>query len=172
MICSNCKKEIGDESKFCKFCGKKIGKGYAEIVDQIMKGKPTEKQITDRKKIRWEIVLVATAFLLLLIASISAGDNISRGSRWGGNSDSDFYTSLRVYVFIISSYFAYSNYKAEKIGMVFIFVALAILFNPLKLIIFSADFWSVIDFFASLFFIFYSYLIIREYRKIKTRKYA
>lgn len=40
MFCTNCGKEIPDESQFCKYCGNKISKN--EETEQIEKAEKTE----------------------------------------------------------------------------------------------------------------------------------
>ena len=69
-----------------------------------------------------------------------------------------YYQVLRWVVAIVGAYSAYEYNQARRIGLMWLFIAVTILFNPIFPIYFSKDTWQILDvvgaivFFVSLFF--------------------
>lgn len=60
MICSNCKKEIANDSKFCEFCGNSVIKNISVV--QISKESLVEKTL--HKKVAYLVLLLCFAIFL------------------------------------------------------------------------------------------------------------
>jgi len=71
----------------------------------------------------------------------------------------DFYTLLRWIICPVSVYVAYSFYKSKLTGWIFVFSAIAILFNPISPIYLSKSSWVGIDFISSILFFIAAYSI-------------
>ena len=63
-----------------------------------------------------------------------------------------YYEVLRVVVCIASLYLAYDLYENKRVGWTCIFVATAILFNPLIPIYMQKETWQLIDFVSAIIF--------------------
>lgn len=119
MFCQVCgKKKIG-EGKFCPNCGESFAVGKLE-----------------RKSSKVNLLPLASAGLLLLLATFS--DSLAIG----------FFTFLRWIVMGASVYYAYDIYKRGRDTdfWFWIFVVLAVLFNPFVPIHLARDTWQFIDF--------------------------
>jgi hypothetical protein len=57
-----------------------------------------------------------------------------------------FYTFLQWCVAGAYCFFAYQAYIKKHLGLVFYFVIVAILFNPLKKVWFGRDIWHIVDY--------------------------
>jgi hypothetical protein len=100
-----------------------------------------------------KIITIASLFaiVILLIAT-------SNGLLYG------YYTFLRWAICITSILVGYAAYRLEKIGWVFIFGAVAILFNPIAPIYLNKDTWVIIDMGVAILFLI-SMFFIKEKKK-------
>lgn len=57
-----------------------------------------------------------------------------------------YYEFLRIVVCLSAGFFAYHIYTTKKSSVAFIFIGIAILFNPIAPIYLSKDTWITIDF--------------------------
>ena len=57
-----------------------------------------------------------------------------------------YYTFIRWLTMIVFIYFAYQSYTKKQIGLLIYFVAVAILFNPFKIVWFQKETWHLIDY--------------------------
>jgi len=73
----------------------------------------------------------------------------------------DFYTLLRWIVCIVSIYVAYGFYKSKLNSWVFIFSAIAVLFNPIYPVHLDKSSWVSIDFISSILFFVSAYSLKR-----------
>lgn len=64
-----------------------------------------------------------------------------------------YYNFLRIMIFIISCYSIYVFYKYEKILWVWIFVIIAVLFNPIIPIYLDKSLWKIVDIVAVIIFL-------------------
>lgn len=70
-----------------------------------------------------------------------------------------FYTLLRWIICAVSIYVAYGFYESKLTGWVFVFSAIAILFNPLFPVYLDKSSWVGIDFISSTLFFISAYSI-------------
>ena len=70
-----------------------------------------------------------------------------------------YYIILRWVVCIASIYIAYGFYKSVLKGWVWVFGAIAVLFNPIIPFYLSKSFWVLIDFVAAILFFISAYSI-------------
>ena len=68
-----------------------------------------------------------------------------------GFSSYALYTILRIWMFVFSLVSAYSYYKIKQKFHLYIFVFIAILFNPIIKISFNKNSWQVIDIIIGIF---------------------
>jgi len=59
MNCPDCQKEIPKDSKFCEFCGKKVTKGYAEVIDKITKNGERKNKFRNK-------ILILSLFITII----------------------------------------------------------------------------------------------------------
>ena len=78
------------------------------------------------------IIKLAIVFLLVVAASTK--------------QEYGFYTILRWCVAGAYCFFAYQSYIKKHLGLVFYFVIVAILFNPLKKVWLGRDTWQIVDY--------------------------
>lgn len=65
-----------------------------------------------------------------------------------------FYTLLRWIVMSSSIYYLLLAYKEKQHGLIVLYAAIAIMFNPFKIIWFQKNTWHLIDYALSIIFIF------------------
>ncbi len=152
MKCDNCKNEIDNDSKFCSFCRSKIESNYKII-------------FLSKQAIRLWLLLIGAFLLVIALLGIEERtlEDYMRAHIW--SLGSDFYIFLRLYIFCVSTYFIFMEYKNKRFNTAFIFIAMAIIFNPFILFRFN-NIENLIELFATGFF---SYFAYQEYknRKIK-----
>lgn len=83
--------------------------------------------------------------LALIISSILLFTALINGLPYG------FFTFLRFVIFVIASYIAWMAYDEQKEGWVWIFLIIAILFNPFIPIYLKRDIWKIIDLMTGIF---------------------
>lgn len=163
MFCNACKKEIDITSKFCEFCGYEVKKvSISDLVDkaseEILHPERKKKRLEIKRK-KISIALLASSVVFLLIGAL-------------GDLDYDFYTLLRFYIFSVSLFLCFFEYKNnEELGVdekVLIWLAISILFNPLfPITLEDRDIWIFIDFALAGFFSYKAREIYLNMRKIK-----
>jgi len=77
-----------------------------------------------------------------------------------------FYSFLRIFIFTISSYFIFINYRNRKMMMVFVFLIIGVIFNPILPLSLDVNSWRTTDFFSSLFFAYYMFLTYKLCKNI------
>lgn len=129
MFCQICGKERAGKGKFCSGCGTKF---IEEDLEKTAKG--------------INIFPMVAATFLLLVAIFS--DSMPIG----------FFTLLRWAVMGASIYYAYEIYqkKVDTDFWFWVFVILAVLFNPLIPIYLAKDTWKFIDFMVAVAFVAFS----------------
>jgi len=83
-----------------------------------------------------------------------------------GNGYNNFYSFLRIYIFSVSLYLIYLNYPIRRMGIIYGFILIGIIFNPVLLLSLDIKTWKILDFFTSLFFAYYLFSIHRSSKKI------
>ena len=61
-----------------------------------------------------------------------------------------YYTALRILVLVVSCYSGYKAYQWKRTWAIWLFVALAVLFNPVIRVAFTKGIWQVLDVIAAL----------------------
>lgn len=158
MICKNCQKEIAADSKFCEFCGLEIKKSN-HISNLELK-----KILSNKDSFLFWLLFIATVLLIITAFNLIT---------WRGNFSSewkteDIYMLLRIYIFCVSAYIAFLNYKNKKINIAFLFAVMSIVLNPFKLFNFTDDTvlgWLIV--FSAAFFGYFAY---KEYKRIIVNK--
>ena len=79
-------------------------------------------------------VLIKISVAVLLVVAASTRQQYS------------FYSFLRWAVMIPSAYFAYRYYSQKQIGLLVVFVAIALLFNPFHKFWFQKETWHLVDY--------------------------
>lgn len=83
--------------------------------------------------VKLSIVLPAFAISILMVIAL-------------GSNAYDYYTLLRIATTVVAVYLAYRTYQNdEEDGLVWIFGAIAILFNPFIPVYLSREVWALID---------------------------
>lgn len=109
---------------------------YSDLVDKVSERvlHPEREYATRRRKVGIPLLSVAIAFLLIGLF---------------GDPDYDFYTLLRFCIFSIVLYFGFLEHRCLKCRTsewIFVWLVIAILFNPLLPITFKdRDIWSLIN---------------------------
>jgi hypothetical protein len=143
MICSHCKKEIASDSKFCELCGSNVKIINSKLSDLLKKTSedllhPERVELqTKMKNGKSSVILLTLGIFFLLIGIFS-------------DSNHDFYTLLRFYIFSMALYLSFLEYKSfnkEKLtNLSILWIVIAILFNPLLPIkLEDKSIWSAID---------------------------
>jgi len=70
-----------------------------------------------------------------------------------GDHPYSYYTLLRWLVTIIGALVAYDFYENKNTNWMWLFIAIAILFNPIFLIYFSKDTWQLLDLITAVIFL-------------------
>lgn len=74
-----------------------------------------------------------------------------------------YYNFVRFVAAFAFVYLAYEYYKQNKEGLVFVFIALAVLFQPLIKIALGRVMWNIVDVVVAIGLI---YLVVKENKKI------
>jgi hypothetical protein len=69
-----------------------------------------------------------------------------------------YYQLLRLVVCGSASYVAYLGYQSDKQWILWVFAAIAVLFNPIVRIHLNREIWAVIDVICAIFFVFITVL--------------
>ena len=79
-----------------------------------------------------ELLIKASIILILILAAFM-------------EHEYSYYTFLRWCVTFSSIYFIYKAYTEKEVGLIIIFTAIALLFNPFHKFIFQRETWRLID---------------------------
>jgi len=80
MNCTNCKREIDNDSKFCEFCGNETKtESYAEVVDKILKEETPKKKIKESELEQLNSKIWYRVLKVLYFLGIALGTLMSLG---------------------------------------------------------------------------------------------
>ncbi len=161
---------------------------FGVFLSVVSVGRPLKRRLPDdfnykvvfiMKKIsQLEIVLSYGAIILLLFGAFFLNStpepktyqeilNQATGHRpIMSNGYDNFHSFLRIYIFSISLNLIYLNYQIRKMRIIYGFILIGIIFNPILLLYLNIETWKILDFFASLFFAYYLFSIHRSNKKI------
>ncbi len=77
------------------------------------------------------------------------------------NLESDYYMLLRVVVCSTAVFVGYYAYRRKRLGAIWLFAVIAIIFNPLRPLGLEAETWCWLDFIAAIMFV-WAIIYIRE----------
>ncbi len=101
------------------------------------------------------IILPAAAISLLMLIAL-------------GNNPYDYYTFLRIATTITVTYLAYKTYKNDEAdGLIWVFVTIAVLFNPFIPFYLSREVWAPINIITAVTIIVCAVVLERKMAKIR-----
>lgn len=77
---------------------------------------------------------------------------------------SDFYIFFRLFIFCICIFFGFLKYKEGDLNIIFVFIVMGIIFNPILPFHFNNNLSTILEFFSAGIF---AYLAYEEYQKTK-----
>lgn len=128
------------------------------------------KTILSKKYFNFWLFFIATGFSFIAIFSNSGKnrtleDIMNAQNSWlpSFNLGNDFANLFLIYVFCVSLYFALLKYKESNLNTAFIFIVLAIIFNPFFIFHFGYNLRGILNLVLVIFF---GYLAYREYSSL------
>lgn len=87
-----------------------------------------------------------------------------------GAHEYSYFNLLRIIVTIVSIYGIYKSLKINKIGWVWIFGLICLVFNPIAKVELEKEYWIIIDIITGIFFIFSIFFFDIKMRLYKNKK--